>query len=171
MRAGGGVAFETGSAAFQVDADSVLYLSPHDMVVRGDPTGLTLRPLDSGGMRITNDAAGANITRYFSVPMSTFGTLFGAPVYVKELKVCYQTSAAYFDVTAVLKNNGGMGATDYLLNDINVANPAYNCFILSTHSPKVIDNSSWVQFNIHFTANGSEVIIYNVKVTLTESPS
>ncbi|MEA3396964.1 MAG: hypothetical protein U9R05_05830, partial [Chloroflexota bacterium] len=76
---GGADIMAAGSGIIKSNADSVLYLSPHDMVVRGS-SGVTLAFLDDGSVDIHSTTAGA---KYLSIPVSTFGTLFGSPVYVK----------------------------------------------------------------------------------------
>ena len=85
---GGGVdVMAAGSGIIKSEADSVLYLSPHDMVVRGSD-GVSVTPLESGGADVYFWTAG---WKYLSLPVSTFGTLFGAPIYVKGIEVCDET--------------------------------------------------------------------------------
>jgi hypothetical protein len=62
----------TGSGRIVSEADSVLFLSPHDMVTRGS-SNVTLTPLDNGGMLISSISGGED--KYFSLPVSTFGRL------------------------------------------------------------------------------------------------
>ena len=155
-----------GSGIIKSAASSHLYLSPHDMVVRGS-SGVKATPLDNGGVDIYFWSTGK---KYLSIPVSTFGTLFGSPLYVKSLKVCYKTdTTGYIDATAVLKNNGGTSSTHYLLSNANRVSPNYGCYGVGTASPKVIDNSSWVQFNIQADGVG-HTYIYTVDLYLTETP-
>jgi hypothetical protein len=159
-----------GTGIIQSTADTVLFLSPHAMVLRGS-TGLTLTPLDNGGISIYKDTTGTG-TKYLSIPVSTFGTLFGARQYVKSIQVCYKTPAFnnYIDATAVLKNNGGLGYTFYINDPTDRTASAFDCYTVTATTPRVaIDNSSWVQFNIVFeNTTGWEIDIYTVKLTLTE---
>lgn len=104
---GGAALSAVGTGRIYSSADSALYLSPHDLVAREENQGLLgLMPLDNGGVRIRNlSGTGA---RYASMPVSTFGSLFGSTVYVKSLEVCYKTDAplTFISATGVYKNNG-----------------------------------------------------------------
>ena len=70
----------------QANADSTLWLSPHSMVNRGS-ANVTLTPLENGAVTVANQAGAED--KYLSIPVSTFGPLFGSPVYVKSVAVCY----------------------------------------------------------------------------------
>jgi hypothetical protein len=165
----------TGTGIVHSTADSVLYLSPHDMVVREENQSVvSLAPLDNGGVRIRNQAGSGTVTRYLSIPVSTFGSLFGSPLYVKSIEVCYKTSIAqaFIAGTGVYKNPGaGGGWTAYLENATPQSSTTYTCYPVTAATPrKAVDNSTWVQFNISFNGTGAgwEVFIYTVKLTLTE---
>ena len=155
----------TCSGIIESTADSVLYLSPHDMVVRGG-SGVSVTPMDSGGVDIYHWITG---DKYLSIPVSTFGTLFGSPVYVKSIEVCYKTDAeGYIDVTSVRKNNGSTGSTSYLSNGTNCTSSTHTCYTTNAGGTRVvIDNSTWVQFNISTSGTG-HTYIYTVKLTLSE---
>ena len=164
---GGGVDVSAaGSGIIKSAADSSLYLSPHDMVVRGDAEDVELTPLDSGGVDAHFTDSG---TYYLSLPVSTFGTLFGTPFYVKSLEVCFDTDDTLIDVTAVLKNDGGTGAAAYILDGGNRASVTHACYTSTAPTPVVIDNSTWVQFNVAADAGG-HIHIYTAKLTLTQTP-
>jgi len=154
-----------GSGIIESTADSILYLSPHDMVVRGG-SGVSVTPLDNGGVDIYHWSTG---DKYLSIPVSTFGTLFGSPLYVKSIQVCYKTDATgYIDVTSVRKNNGSTGSTSYLTSGTNLTSSTHACYAFSIGGTRVvIDNSTWVQFNIHTSGTG-HTYIYTVELTLTE---
>jgi len=155
-----------GSGIIKSNADSVLYLSPHDMVVRGS-SGVSITPLGNGGADIYFSSAG---WKYLTIPVSTFGTLFGSPLYIKSLDVCYDTdSGGYISVTAVEKNNGSTGSSDYILDNTDRTSSTYACYEVLDATPVMIDNSTWVQFNIYTSATG-HTNIYTVKLTLTETP-
>ncbi len=163
--------------AIQSTADSVLYLSPHDMVVRMDEnSGVILTPLQGGGVRVRNNSGGVNVEKYLSIPLSTFGTLLGSQVYVKSLDVCYRSAniVTFISATTVSKNNGGTGEEYYIRSLDNKASTTHDCYTLDAATPlKPIDNSSWVQFNMHFNGEGSgaDIYIYTVKVTLSQFAS
>lgn len=164
--AGGVDVMAAGSGVIKSEADSVLYLSPHDMVVRGS-SGVNVTPMESGGADIYYFSTG---WKYLSLPVSTFGTLFGSPLYVKSVEVCYDTdSEGYIGVTSVIKNNGSTGSTNYIYDTTDRTSNSYACYTATDLSPAVIDNSTWVQFNIGTTGNG-HTHIYTVKLTLTETP-
>jgi hypothetical protein len=103
-----------------VIADTVLYLSPHDMVVRQDDLStIDLQPLDNGGVRVKVDGYG---TYYLSIPVSTLGQLFGAQLYVKSLEVCYKSTPGgsmknSIAATSVMKNNGSDSGFTYYIYD------------------------------------------------------
>jgi hypothetical protein len=106
--------------------------------------------------------------------MSTYGTLLGSQMYVKELEVCYRVSNATIDFTAVMKNNGSAtGYSFYASDDTNRQATSRACYTVTDTMPYTpIDNSSWVQFNVsmgYWVADYVE--IYTVKVTLTQFAS
>jgi hypothetical protein len=164
--------------AIQSTADTELYLSPHDLVVRanGDPLTLPdvdIYPLEAGGVRVQN-ATGSDLTTYLSFPMSTYGTLLGAQMYVKSVEICYTASNATIDVTAAIKNVGtATGYAFYTLDNTNHNEGSYACYTVEDAMPHTpIDNSSWVQLNVNmFTFPPVYLDIYTVKVTLTEFAS
>jgi hypothetical protein len=166
----------SGTGIISSTADSILYLSPHDMVAReANPSVVSITPLDNGGVRVRNlTGAPPSITRYLAIPVSTFGTLFGAPLYVKAIEVCYKsgTSLAFIDATGVYKNSGTDGAwSTYLEDTAERSSTIYACYTANATTPRQpINNSTWAQFNMAFSGNGSpwEVSVYTVKLTLTE---
>lgn len=169
-----GIALDvSGTGQIRSSADHVLYLSPHDLVLRMDESSLaSITPLQGGGVRVRN-LTGTGY-RYVSLPFSTFGTLFGSQLYVKSLEVCYKTpfsgSFTYITATTVSKNNGSASGEEYYIYDTTSrTNPSYECYSLSASTPYTpIDNSSWVQFNLTYGGSGSDIYIYTVKLTLTE---
>jgi hypothetical protein len=158
-----------------VAADTVLYLSPHDMAVREEATSvISLTLQDNGGVRVRNMAGGL-VTRYLVIPVSTFGTLFGSPLYVKSLEVCYKSPAAwtYIQTTGVYKNPDSDGGwSTYIQDTTPLSSTVYACHqAIATTPRQAIDNSTWVQFNMSFGGSGSgaDIYIYTVKLTLSES--
>jgi hypothetical protein len=174
----GGVAVGA-HGAIQSTAETVLYLSPHDLVQRARASDLALQdikvlPLESGGVRIQNASNGPISAAYFSIPMSTYGTLLGSQMYVKSLQVCYRVSNATIGATAVMKNNNtATGYSSYMLDVTERSSPTRACYTVTDTMPYTpIDNSSWVQFNVsmgYWVADYVE--IYTVKVTLTQFAS
>ncbi|MFC2023495.1 hypothetical protein ACFLT5_02020 [Chloroflexota bacterium] len=169
-----GIAIEAaGTGQIRSTADSELFLSPHDMVARElDPSVLELIPLNKGGVKIVNQT-GTVVKRYVSLPVSTFGTLFGSQFYVKEVLVCYSTPSAntWIDKTTVIKHDGSGGAAFYIYDNTNMSSDTLDCYA-STADPRLpVDNSTWVQFNVDFGDVGSELYIYTVKLTLTQEPN
>ncbi len=124
-----------------------------------------------------NDSGGVNVEKYLSLPLSTFGTLNGSQVYVKNLEVCYKVAniVTFISATTVSKNAGTEAGYDYYIYSIdNKVSTTYDCYMLDAPTPlKPIDNSSWVQFNMHFNGQGtgSDIYIYTVKVTLSQFAS
>ena len=171
---GGSALSAVGTGRIYSSADTVLYLSPHDLVAREENQGLLgLTPLDNGGVRIRNlSGTGA---RYASIPVSTFGSLFGSTLYVKSLEVCYKAPTAwtFISATGVYKNNGSdMGWVTYLQDPTSHSSTTYTCYPVSASPPRQpIDNSTWVQFNMSFAGSGSgaDIYIYTVKLTISEN--
>jgi hypothetical protein len=169
---GGSAISAVGTGRIYSSADLVLYLSPHDMVAREENQGLLgLTPLDNGGVRIRNlSGSGA---RYASIPVSTFGTLFGSTLYVKSLEVCYKAPAtwSFISATGVYKNNGSdVGWVTYLQDPTSHDSTTYTCYPVSASPPRQpLDNSTWVQLNMSFGGSGADIYIYTVKLTLSES--
>ena len=175
----GGVAVGA-HGAIQSTADTVLYLSPHDLVQRAasttDPVlyDINVLPLDGGGVRVQNASNGNIPAAYFSIPMSTYGTLLGSQMYVKSLQVCYKVSNATIDATAVMKNNGtATNYSFYMLDATDRQATSRACYTVTDAMPyTAIDNSSWVQFNVVMNAFPPVYVeIYTVKVTLTQFAS
>jgi hypothetical protein len=161
----------TGSGRIVSEADSVLFLSPHDMVTRGS-SNVTLTPLDNGGIEIHSISGSED--KYFSLPVTTFGTLFGSTLYVKSLYVCYMVGeilpSASIGTTGVYKNDGGTGWDTYLEDNTSRYSKTRSCYTVSATTPRQpINNSTWAQFNIKTTVAPWTVSIYTLKLTLTES--
>ena len=156
------------------NSDSVLYLSPHDLVVRANPGGgipdVTIEPMDSGGAYLINNSGDG--VRYFTLPVSTFGLLHGTQMYVKSLKVCYEASSATIQDTAVLKHNVTSSGYTFYINhtDDHYGGYGYKCYTADASTPRVpIDNSTWVQFNINFGVwPPVYMYIYTVELTLSQ---
>lgn len=152
------------------EADSDLYISPQAAVVRYDSTEVTLSPMMGGGMAI--DLPASSTVKIVSVPLATYGTLFGSDVYVKSIEVCYKGTAAIITTMAVAKNTGTMsGEAYYILDNTDRTSGTYACYTVSATTPRtVIDNTSWVQFNLQNPSSAalSVMEIYTIKVTLTE---
>jgi len=173
-----------GSGIIYSTADTVLYISPHEMVLRNsgdlwvpDLPDVILYPMESGGVR-AQAASGASFpfTAYLSIPISTYGTLLGSQMYVKSLEICYTSPTSTIDVTAMMKNDGTTtGYSFYLFDDTDYHTTNYDCYTLTATAPYTpIDNSSWVQFNVNYVGSGIPpfyVEIYTVKLTLTEESS
>lgn len=153
-------------------ADSKLYLNPASMVVRSDSTNVELLPQDGGGMMVGLPASAT--TKYLQVPVPTFGTLFGAVVRVKAIKVCYNTQVAesYITNTAVVKNSGASpSGEEYYINDpTNRTSTTFACYTVTAATPRVaIDNTTWVQFNMVPLDTAVRYIeITTIELTLTE---
>lgn len=158
--------------AIHSSADSKLYLNPSSMVVRADSTNVELLPQDGGGMMVGLPASMS--TKYLQVPVPTFGTLFGAIVRVKAIKVCYNTQAVdgYITTTAVVKNNGASpSGEEYYINDpTNRTSTTFACYTVTAPTPRVaIDNTTWVQFNmIPLDTAVRYIEITTIELTLTE---
>jgi hypothetical protein len=170
-----GIAIQaSGSGVISSTANSVLVLSPFTAVSRGSDN-LTLTPQDNGAM-LSHSTAGTE-DKYLAIPVSNFGTLFGTPLYVKSLEVCYQMGSslttAYIEITGVYKNNNGAGYLTFLEDSVHRSSKTRTCYTLNATTPrKAIDNSTWVQLNID--SDGHEdwyIYIYTVKLTLSESSS
>mgnify|MGYP001175509531 CR=1 FL=1 len=151
-------------------ADSVMYLSPHDMVARSGSTDVTIAPILGGGTAVTLPQS--ITSKIVSIPASLYGTLFGSQTYVKSVEVCYKGTAAIISATAVTKNNGtASGELNYILNETDRTSSTYACYTLTATTPRiVIDDTTWVQFVLQNpTPSATSVMeIYTVKLTLTE---
>ncbi|MBK8986556.1 MAG: hypothetical protein IPM39_10820 [Chloroflexi bacterium] len=151
-------------------ADSLMYLSPHDMVVRYDSTSTTLSPMAGGGTAVTLPQA--TTVKVVTIPVHAFGQLLGSQMYVKSLQVCYKGTNAIITTAAVAKNTGTTnGETYYILDNTDRTSGTYACYTVSATTPRVaIDNTTWVQFNVQNpTPSATSIMeIYTVKLTLTE---
>jgi hypothetical protein len=150
-------------------ANSVMVLSPFTMVSRGN-TNVTLTAMDTGAMLIISTAGTED--KYFAIPVSSFGTLFGSQLYIKSLEVCYKTDLnAFIEVTGIYKNDGAESHVNYLEDFTHRDSGIRACYTINSTKPyKAIDNSTWVQFNIDSNGHSSWfVFIYSTKLTLYES--
>lgn len=151
-------------------ADSVMYLSPHDMVARSGSTDVTITPIVGGGTAVTLPQSIAS--KIVSIPAPVYGTLFGSQMYVKSVEVCYKGTAAIISATAVTKNTGtASGELNYILNETDRTSSTYACYTLTATTPRiVIDDTTWVQFALQNpTPSATSIMeIYTVKLTLTE---
>lgn len=154
--------------------DMKLYISPHSLVERGNTSCVTMTPQDSGGMLLT---MAAGCAPYISAPVQTFGTLFGSTLYVKSLRVCYKDNNEnnVIETTAVIKNDGSESDAFYILDTADQSANAHTCYTVTATTPRVaIDNSTWVQFNMHNLnpmGSGYDFYIYTIELTLTELQS
>jgi hypothetical protein len=171
VNANGGVSVYS-DGPFKSSAESVLVLSPHDIRIR-DSVGFGLNAVESGGMQITMVS---NDEGFVTLPVPTFGRLFGSTLYIKSLEVCYMVTwddrylfGTKILSTAVIKNNNGTGYTLYIEDWTDRGSTSRTCYTLNDSTPYLaIDNSTWVQFKLRF-ADYNPITIYTVKLTLTES--
>jgi hypothetical protein len=152
------------------DAGHTVYLSPQQMVARGS-TGMTLTPGPYGEMIIRNVSGLA--VKVVALPVSTFGTLFGSPLYVESMEVCYKVFgvAGKITETGLFKNAGEDLYATYLYDGVQKVSSSRQCYTINSAIPRtVIDNSTWVQFSLNFTGEGAQtdVTIYSVKLNLSE---
>ena len=161
--------------AILTDSNFTVYLSPYTMIVRSPSTGMTLIPQASGAITIRNDSGTGE--KYVALPVSTFGMLFGSPLYITKMDVCYKVNTAAsgkIAATGVFKNDGAdswLAYNAHLNDGTERASTIRECFTLFSWTPHtMIDNSSWVQFNLNFGGTGatSDITIYSVKLTLGE---
>jgi hypothetical protein len=157
-------------------SNSVLYLSPHELVVRANPSGgipdITIEPMEGGGASLINNS-GTGV-RYFTLPVSTYGLLHGTQMFVKSIKVCYEASSVTIEDTAVLKHNGTSSGYIFYINHTNDhGTSSYACYTADASTPRVpADNSTWVQFNINFGVFPPVYMyIYTIELTLTQLES
>lgn len=154
--------------------DIELYLSPYSTMSRSFPANLTFAPLSSGGVTIKR-VADSDGERLAVIPVSTYGKLFGATMYVKSVEVCYKRNTngpQWLDGVGVFKGNGETYAA-YLTDSTNRTSATRECFTATATTRAAIDNSSYVQLHLNWQGVGSlddAIIIYSVKITLTEIP-
>lgn len=159
----------TGTGVISSTADTELYLSPFTAMRRDGFTDLAFTPLSSGGMRIKKVGTGTG-ERLVVLPISTAGVVFGAPVYVKSLEVCYKTSAVagYVTGSGVYKGNDETYAA-YLNTTADYNSTTRACYTVNATTRAVIDNSSYVQLHLYFTnATEPEITLFTVKLNLSE---
>lgn len=159
----------SGSGVISSTADTDIYLSPFTAMRRDGFTDLTFTPLENGGVRIKKVGA-ATGERLVVVPVSTAGVLFGAPVYVKSIEVCYKTSAAsgYITGSGAYKGNNDTYSV-YLSSSTDYSSTTRACYTVTASNRAQITNSSYIQLHLQFTNTSEpEITLYSVKLTLTE---
>jgi len=151
-------------------SNSILVLSPHSMVVRDGFPSNVLTPQGDGSMKIETSLDDQDV--YVSLPVSTFGTLFGTQVKIEGIEVCYKVSNVNTKImaTQVVKRASAFPYYDLYISDLTLRNStSITCYYASASSNKIIDDSTWVQFNLYFPGGaGNTVYIYTVKLTLVE---
>ena len=108
------------SGGYRSAADSYLFVPGNAGVATGDIVGANLEVNYSatGGARLRN-LAGANVTRYFYIPIQTPAVLFGQNVTVEQVTLYYdlENAASYVSAVNLRKQTGtGMHLTVNLLN-------------------------------------------------------
>jgi hypothetical protein len=109
------------------------------------------------------------------VPISAFSTLYGSPMYVKSLYVCYSVAGldTYISATQGVKRKVSNNSYELYLDESPAMRDSatVSCYTVNAATPyKSLDSSSFVQFTMHFgnVAFGSYIDIHEVKLTLTE---
>jgi hypothetical protein len=152
-------------------SDSSLVLSPHSMVVRDGSPSMLLTPQGDGSMKIETSV---DQDVYISLPVSTFGTLFGTQVSIKSIDVCYKVGSASTLIlaTQVVKRASAFPYYDLYIDDQPPGgrnSSSVTCYNAVASTIKGIGDSTWVQFTLSFPGGGvNTVYIYTVKLTLGE---
>ena len=128
---------------------SKLELSPYDLILLdSSDTGSELRQGAGGSMQV---GVKAGETTIVALPVQTFGTLFGASVYVHSLEVCYSTTAnTYIDLTYVSKRSAdGSGIDTYLASNDHQGEDTYTCYEVTAPTPrKPVDSATWIELAV-----------------------
>ncbi len=171
----GGVAlYAAGTGIIESVADTELYLSPYTAMARVSSSDLTFSPLENGGVNIYRTVASAG-ERLVVLPVSTYGKLFGATVYIKSIEVCYKLTSAgpqRITGTGAYKGNGETYAT-YLYDGTDRTSTTRACYTATAATRAAIDNSSYVQLSLNWMTAGAlpdGIRLDTVKLTLTETP-
>ncbi len=160
------------SGGIYSNADSELYLSPHTAVQMMN-NDLTFTFTSYGRVKaVPPSSDGAS--RYISIPVSTFGTLYGTDVYVKSMEICYQitnTGPAFITSVGMYQNNN-TNAITLLEDNTDRSSTTLECFTVTAADRLPIENSSFVQ--IVLDSDGADagedgVVIATVKLTLTNA--
>ncbi|MCJ7666744.1 MAG: hypothetical protein MUP04_00400, partial [Anaerolineae bacterium] len=124
----------------------------------------------NGYTEIWNETYTSSSTIY--VPIHNLTTLFGSPLKLKSLEVCYKVASAssYIDQTWVYYANSAEGRTQLLSDTTNRTSTTFSCYTVSTGSPIVIDGPMLVYFNLWFntTGTGHKITIGRMIATLVE---
>ncbi|HEX2981017.1 MAG TPA: hypothetical protein VHO48_12185 [Anaerolineaceae bacterium] len=151
-------------------SDSKLYVNPTEMIAQNGSSDLTFTPSAGGGIVIGLPAS--SVIKGVQVPVSSFGTLFGAPLYVKSAKICYRATNSRINETRVVKNNSSSetGASDYIVDTAPHTSSAFTCYSITAPTPYLpIDNTTWVQFDLLGSpSSATSMEITTIELTLSE---
>lgn len=171
---GGGVAiYAGGSGIIKSDAETHLAINPFEM----EPTSMAAVNLYlefthhwNGYTEIENTSGTG--ARDIYVPVHNLIQLFGSPLKVKSLDVCYDLASAssYIDETKVYYANDAGGKTELLTSITNRTSTAWDCYTVSTGSPAVIDGPMFVYLKFSFAGTGDthKINIGRMVATLVE---
>lgn len=168
-----GIALEAiGSGVIRSTADTVLVISPFTIINRDGAADLLITYQGNASAKVRRTGTGTN-ERLVVFPITAPQTLYGAPMYVKALEVCYKTSSSTTAViggVGVYKGDGDTYAA-YLSNGTDRTSTTRECFTVDATAPyKPVDESSFVQIHLNYSnvSGQPDITIYTVKLTLTE---
>jgi hypothetical protein len=171
---GGGVdIYAGGSGIIKSVAETRLAINPFEIEATSEMAsngGLQFLHHWNGYTEIWNETYTGSSTIY--VPVHNLTTLFGTPLKLKSLEVCYNvaSSSSYISQTDVYYANNEGGRTTLLTNTTHYASTTWTCYTAWTGSPIVIDGPMLVYFNLWFntTGTGHKITIGRMIATLVE---
>jgi hypothetical protein len=163
----------TGTSLIHSAAETKLAINPFEIEATtelANNTTLSFLHHWLGYTEIENTANTGSSTIF--VPAHNFTQLFGSPLKLKDLEVCYKvdTSSSYIDQTRVYYANSSGGRTEIMTDNTNRTSTSWNCYTITNTTPVEIEGPLLVYFNLYFAGTGGShtVTIGQITATLIE---
>ncbi len=173
--AGGPAVFAGGSGIIKSLAETRLAINPFEIEGTDELTEngyLSFLHHWPGYTVIQNTFDAAFHSRTIYVPVHNLIQLFGSPLKLKSLEVCYKLADAssYIDQTAVYYVHSKGGREELIGDSVHRTSTTWNCYTVSSDPPLTIDGPMLVYFNLYFDGTGvaHEISIGRMIATLVE---
>ena len=154
-------------------AETKLAINPFDIEATSElANNLTLQFLHHwlGYNEIENTSNTGSSTIY--VPVNNLTQLFGSPLKLKSLQVCYKldTASSYIDQTRVYYADATGNRTTIMSDNTNRTATTWSCYTINNATPVEINGPLLVYFNLYFAGTGgaNTITIGQITATLVE---
>ena len=151
-------------------AETKLAINPFEIEATSElsnNTGLRFLHHWLGYNEIENAITAGSSTIY--VPVSNLTQLFGSPLKLKNLEVCYKldTASSYIDQTRVYYADATGNRTTIMDNSTNRTSTTWSCYTLTNGAPAEVNGPLLIYFNLYFNGTGAANTITIGQITAT----